>query len=389
MTSSRSLRLCVLATALLGSLAFAQHAVDEVPAQPSPKKQRGVALELVVEVEVDTAAWAQRLTNADIDARESALDEVVAGARQDRNLRYALRTWAADLTQPELAWSARMALRDLSRKAKAVSMAWVPRMGHQGTGTIAILAPAQTPQQSAPEPDGNRLRTPPIQPAFPFDGPLKVSLFAPRAVEFPSSGNNVPPSIRHVNVEVHPEGVVMTVREIVRGRGSVRVYAAESLDQILSVHPALRTQIPGLASLAEKSAAGGEALRWNRPERGLQFTSEQGAGPLAHSEAPLQQHTLILGVQCVPLSKDEAERRLLGPGVGLLIERREPGSVAEAMGLMRGDILVELLGQPLCTPAEISRVLSENREKCITVKIVDMNGLERTRTWQPASTAPK
>ena len=59
--------------------------------------------------------WKKRLADSDLERRESAFDDVVERARGDRDLRNALEQTAQATDAPELAWTARMALRELRR----------------------------------------------------------------------------------------------------------------------------------------------------------------------------------------------------------------------------------------------------------------------------------
>jgi S1-C subfamily serine protease len=69
---------------------------------------------------------------------------------------------------------------------------------------------------------------------------------------------------------------------------------------------------------------------------------------------------------------------------GLLIDRIEPGTIAKALGLRRGDVLLELNGTKLESAADVSRVLRERKaEEDLRVTFTDRRGERRTLTWKP------
>lgn len=355
-------------------------------------------LRLVLEAAVDVDGWRARLSDPDIDARERAFDELIARAAGDRKLRLALQAWSLDPAQPELAWSSRLALRELERQAQPQRLAWARVDG----GHLQLLFSPSRPEAlareaEAPEPEPEsadlrqKLRT--FEPGHELvtvdDPPSVTSLYVPRKFQLPIK----PQVTRRYALEAQPEGVVLYESVLSGGSWHQRSYEAQDLEQLLARHPKLRQQVPGLAAFAAKPFAPGSAFRWG-PE-GPTFRAGLGPVAIETQRAPAgtgarpQPTTLVLGVKCTPLSSEEAQVRLLGPGVGLRIEARKPGSVAEVLGLQRGDILVEIGGQMLCSPDEITRALRERDSERIEVTFIDRAGIERRRIWSPAEPAPE
>jgi hypothetical protein len=322
---ARSLRLAVLPLLLL------------VPAAPAAPQEGEVMLREVVALPVE--GWRARLGDPDLEARERAFQALVLEARRRPELVEALRGWTLDASDPGLAWSARLALRELRQAPRGLHLAWAPRP--EGGGQAGASAP---------------------RPQAPLDAQQPLRLYAPRAATPRALAGGV-------RLFAQREGVTVVVTEV-DGRGArERRYAAGDLHALLEEHPELALVVPGLQGLARGAApAAGDRVRrsW--------ILAEQGAAP----SAP------VLGVKCTPLPAAVAGDRGLPVGVGLLIERREPGTLAEVLDLRRGDVLLEVAGRAVCSPEELSRALAARTPGApLEVRIVDRFGLERVRRWSP------
>jgi hypothetical protein len=379
--------------------------VDDEPARATgttaPPGQR---LRLVVEATVDVEGWRARLSNPDLDARELAFDQLVARARDDFELRLALRSWTTDPAAGELAWGARLALRELQRQGHPPRpVAWI-RVNGGSQGAPRVLArPTADADVSGGEasPDSPMQRSELLrrfelhedasqEEILPLSDPPRISsLYFPRQFQMPQSPHELRVT-RRFHLDIQPEGVVLTEWDLSGGSQGERRYAAGSVEGLLDQHPHLRHQVPGLSTLIAKPFAPGSQFGWGSESPLFRFdpalVGSRGSRPAAGAAEYVT--TLVLGVNCTQLSGEDAQGRMLGPGVGLRIERREPGSVAEALGLQRGDILIELGGQPLCSFEEISRVLRERPGRSIEVKFIDRSGIERQRTWIPENSKP-
>jgi S1-C subfamily serine protease len=67
---------------------------------------------------------------------------------------------------------------------------------------------------------------------------------------------------------------------------------------------------------------------------------------------------LPLGLTTIPLTEQLAKFFEAPGGVGVLISEVKPGSLAEQSGLQSGDCLQTINGQPVSSPAEVSRLLN-------------------------------
>ncbi len=372
-------------------------------------RQGEQVLSLVVTDGFDAKHWSERLSDSDIDAREIAYGELLSLAGGNRAACLALESWAVDPTAPELAWTARLALRELKREAAlhCDNPRWVLLRGIGGSEAAQeSVSPLDAPRVDAPpalDPivETESLRNIDVVAEAPFDAPGVRSLYAPRIFAFPQRPHiSRIQTLREFRLEVLLEGVALRIEDHTGQRRRSFEYAAETLDVLLTEHPELRHQVPFLVHLALEPPAPGTRLTWGTGKATL-FRSESGTLPpgvippgrsgdpwsLAPHGRKVEIPTDILGVKCTPVSSEEEIENYLGPGVGLRIEYREHGTIASELGLERGDILVELCGEPLCGVEEISRIMSERRGDEVEVKIIDRTGRERTLIWAPRATA--
>lgn len=335
---------------------------------------------------VQAARWRARLDLVDLNAREQVFGELVAAARRSASLVMTLERWALDSRSPALAWTARLALRELDTlqaPTRGLRIRWI------SNSPRAPGLQTSTPLSTA----GLRQLTPPY--TSPFGEAPALSLLMPRGFAFPEARVRV--SVRQTHaLRVQAEGVSLTVSQ---PDGSCQIYAAGSLEELLAEHPGLVRKVPGLSELARQGVGEGLFYQWNDISGLAPSAGTKNPGAHAHSPGHLAaaertspssalsgglQAVSILGVQCRPVSAEAGLAGGLGPGVGLRIERRVPGTVAEALGLSRNDILVEVNGQALCGVPSLSQALAQvNRSGAIVLKILDRAGLERTLTWIP------
>lgn len=316
----------------------------------APLVAQGGELPLREVREVPVEGWRVRLEDPDLDAREAAFQELVADARRRPELVEALRGWARDAAAPGLAWSARLALRELRRAPRLLRLGWA-------TPSVSGYGAAPPLPGLSSEPG--------LRPVAPLDPHPPLRLYAPRAAAPRALAGGV-------RLFAQPEGVTLVVTEVDARGARERRYAAGDLGALLEEHPELELVVPGLRGLAARGAGRGDD-----PARRSWLLAERSgeAGPAVP----------VLGVKCTPLGAEEAGARRLTAGVGLLIERREPGTPAEALDLRRGDVLLEVGGRAVCSPEELSRALAEHAGGALELRIVDRFGLERVRTWRPAA----
>ena len=320
-------------------------------------------------------AWIEQLTDSDLAARERTFDRLIAAARRDANLRRALHDWSVDTNAGELAWTARLALRELD---PARNMA----LGLRGFEWPGLDLQGFDLQQFDP--------TTPFNPDD-FFQQLDPSWADPND---PNGRTLVPgqpnSSIGSLSLSMGPDGVKCTVKRNVDGKEDTQEYSAESIEQLLEAHPELRDQLQGGGAFGDWSFGGpggsGHLLRID-PFGRLGNSRTPGATPdPSENGAPDLQllRTDILGVAVQPLSEAETKQFDLDAGVGLRIERVEPGTIARSMGLQRGHILIEMNSRQLKSRDDITEELkkrgADGQVQCIAI---DRWGQRRTYTWKP------
>ena len=78
----------------------------------------------------------------------------------------------------------------------------------------------------------------------------------------------------------------------------------------------------------------------------------------------------------------------LQPEQGLRVERVVPGTIAQILGLRRGDAVVELDGQPIRSSDDVKRVLAERKaDQELVVSVIDGKDQRRTLRWKPSDGA--
>jgi hypothetical protein len=325
-------------------------------------------------------AWIEQLTDSDLAARERTFDRLVAAARRDASLRRALHDWSVDTNSGELAWTARLALRELDAARNGI------------LGMRAFEWPGLDLQGFNPQ--GFDLSQ--IDPATPFNPDEFFQQFAP-SWPVPNDPNNragAPgnsgSSIESFSLSMGPDGVKCTVKRNIDGKEDTQEYSAESIDKLLEAHPELRDKLHGGDDLGDWSFGGpghsGQLLRVD-PFGSFGIHKAPGATPeQPESGAPDIQllRTDILGVAVQPLSEAETVQFDLDAGVGLRIERVEPNTIARSMGLQRGHVLVEMNGRQLKSRDDITEELkkrgADGQVQCI---VIDRWGQRRTHTWKP------
>lgn len=325
--------------------------VSPQPALPSAQGQR---LMRVAPVEPLTQeqieVWKKRLAQADLDLREQAFDIALDTARRDEGLRAALESWVKDTSAPELAWTARLVLRELKERQD-------PFAGLGGHRALSID---------------------PLAPGVDFDT-LRRRLFEDFGLNsaVPPQGATPAPAMPSIqgqsesfSLESGPDGVKCKVTKSVDGKEVTEEYEARTIDELLEAHPELRDRV------------GGNGLNFR-------FGAPLGSGSAATdpfgwlTPAP-SVRTDILGVAVTSVSAEESSALGLEPGLGLRVERVEPGTIAQQLGLQRGHILIELNGRKLQSRDDITEMLkARDKSGSLEILLLDRWGQRRTRSWKP------
>ena len=147
------------------------------------------------------------------------------------------------------------------------------------------------------------------------------------------------------------------------------------MDALLDAHPELRDRIQ----------TGRGRFGWNGPLFQDDNDSQDGLLRLARpsSGAP---STDIFGVEFSKLDPQRLKELNLEPERGLHVERIVPGTIAQILGVKRGDLLIEMNGIPLFAGEDVSRALRERApDGELVVTLIDGKGQRRTLTWKPAA----
>lgn len=304
--------------------------------------------------------WRVRLADADLSLREQHFERLIEAARGDPKLQAALAEWAADSANGELAWTARLALRELA----SGPYSW---LGLRGTAHPYFALP------------------------FDFDSPFDAERwldeldsswrrFDPSATipapQAPGSGQS---SAESFSLRLAPDGVKVEVQRNVDGKEEVQTYEAESLEQLLEAHPELRGKLEVGGQAFSEDGLGNALRRW-----GLRVIPRRSDATSPFGRADAGVRTDILGVVVQPLSTDAAQSAGQDPIVGLRIERVEPGTIASSMGLQRGHVLIELNGNPIRTRDDITNELKKRAaDAALEAVVIDRWGQKRAHTWKP------
>ncbi len=330
----------------------------------------------------DRQAWEERLGAQDLDERERAFDDMVDRATADDVARDALRKWSEDTAQPDLAWTARLALREVDRRP------------------AARMRPAQPFGKGGMKDLRGRFQE--LEDRF---GGLD-SMFGDLQEEldrmFPSQGFPGAPQTglapqggtRHESqsfrMQSGPDGVTIEVDEDVNGQKTTRTYKGSTLEEVLEANPELKDRIgagargffPGNAM--PRGFSFGFGPQGGRAPQTLQVPDDDRwdapAKPLGAE--PEKTRTDILGVQYTKPASTVREQRNLEDGVGLEVQRTEPGTIASALGVQPGDVLVALNGRALKDRDDVVAVLRDRKAgEAVKLELVDGKGRHHTLTW--------
>ena len=276
------------------------------------------------------AQWELRLTDPDLAARERAFEELALAAASSPALTEVLREWA--LGKDELAWTARLALREVERARR--SPVRTRALGPNLFGGADPFTEIERHMEQL------------------FGGALHGGLG-------PRLRSSLPPSsstARSVSIQRGADGVTVTVEETADGVTSKRTYTGKTLEEIQAANP-------------DVDLVGHELFTFR-----LNF---DGNDPFTRPRAPLPRgvRTDILGAYLKAVSDEH---------VGLEVDRVTPGTIAEALPLNPGDVLLRLNGVRLIEVDDVRLGLAARGEDGeVVVQLVDAAGDSHTRTWTP------
>lgn len=334
----------LLTTSVLASSGAKQAPTGLQPVAPPSAPHRLAPVQLTAPGAPATS-WREALSSEDFEQRATAFDQAVEAARRDATLRTALGEWAEDKSLGELAWTAHLILHEVN-KQPAHSF---------GFG-------AQDPFQGL---FGDR---DPFQDFFgggdPFAGLFPRGLgSAPLPQQLPSSSGGMQMQGRSFSMETTPDGVKVRVETEGPDGTQTQEFEADSLEDLQATHPELFE------------------------DQGLQVFSGQAPGGLfGHAQglvpAPMlpagKVRTDVLGVMVREVAESSA-----GPG-GLLVERVLPGTIAAAVGLEKGDVVLRVAGMPVATSADVKAALRDrDDDEGVVVEWRDAAGDVQAGSWEP------
>lgn len=370
----------------------AQEASSEVEAvtEPTPEGLRRVPLDenggapgrlqrIPVESEVsevDREQWRKRLSENDLDLRERALDDLLERARTDERLIAMLREWSDAPADNDIAWTARLALRELERTRSASPYPQSPFMEQLRGGNLleplfGDLDRFGRGMQQGLESLFDELRE--------FED-----------VVVPRGTGKVQEESRKVELRVEPSGVTCEVTECIDGKEVTEEFQADTLDELIAKHPELKEHVePRLSPFGGALGRGTSRLPRSLDSlfegdffRELDRAFGGGGSPFLKGSP----RTDILGIRYKKAAESRIDRTLLQPGQGLWVEGIEPGTLAAEAGVKRGDLLVEIDGKPIFEGQDVSDALAERGEfDELRLLVIGRRGDRRELIWQPPS----
>lgn len=336
----------------------------------SPAPEAGLRVEVVVQepAALDVRKIEEALTSSDLDTREAAFDEVLERAVCDEGLQRWLSQAAQSADRLELAWSCRLVLREIECQGERVAVPTPPLMFRTGQPTISaeVLAQWLAIQKQAQHligPNGADLHLllAPLPQARQVE---KVYAQAPG----PSEANES----EQVQVEKGPDGFRISVTREEKGAKSTEVYEGDSLESLLQRHP-------DLGRLLGLRTENGRRLAYRvKPERGFVL------GPEINSV----QRTDVLGVQLNVVPPGRSVELGLAPGEGLEVGLVTPGTIARAISLRKGDVILYVAGRAIRGLDDVSLALEQRpRGEGVQVVWLDRHGRRQSKTWSPLDPA--
>ena len=347
--------------------------------------------------------WRSALSEPNLDLRERELDRLLERARSDAEAWDFLRDLAADDQAGELAWTARLALRELENQPRNV--VFRPFAGPRFRLSDPFTDLDEMLQDFGLGDLGIGGGVVPLVPSMP-------SAREGRGGSMPGGGSFQMGSERRVEIQNDGQTWSLRIHDVVDGKETLKEYEGESLEAILEANPELHDQL-GVSHLGAEPEGfrldtglplqGGSVQELFQGLRGLDgalpsqgFLWKNGGTPgrlqvfvrpQSHSQ-PLR--TDKLGVRVVPITPDHAAELNLEEGVGLYVHTSFPGTIAHLLGVRNGDVLLELDGRILRSVEDIT-VFMEQRGENDHVRLawIDGDGEQQDRAWYPDGKVPE
>lgn len=296
------------------------------------------------------------LRGVDLSVRMDAYGRAVELVTRYRGARDAVESWAGDSTELELAWTAQLILREAQAVRERASRSPFGRSFPSPLHDLDF--------------GGDLFEQ--LEQLLERRGGLSLDAWPPsHDLSFP--GGQLPPGStsqsQGFSMSVTPDGVRIELKESEGDHEETKVYEAESVEQLLELHPELEQYIDAQGAI---------------PPRSLHGPRMRGGQPLdpTHQGTP---RTDRLGVRVLPPGEFTRDVQGLGRGVGLEVVSVLPGSLAEALEISRGDVLIAIDGHSLRSVEDVKHSLGQRAEEAsLEVEVIDRNGQVHLRTWAPA-----
>ena len=253
----------------------------------------------------DRGRWKERLLEGDLEQRERSFDALLKRARLDPVARAFLEELATDQKGGELAWTARLALRELGRATMPMQG---PMQGFLGADPFGS---AQRMQEWMEE-------------LFGRDG-FGLMVRHPSRSPVPLAGG-AGTSGRSLRIEQTEHGARVLITETIDGAEKTREFQGNSLEEILAANPELEGELGGLSLRVGRGVPIGlEFDLGKRQDRLRRFPRGVQEGPgLAPQGRSLPVLTDRLGVIVRPVSAARARAGTGRPGAaGRALLRRD------------------------------------------------------------------
>lgn len=346
----------VTAAALLWAAPSTQETLTPVPAD--------LTLDAASE-NFDASLWAQGLRDDSLERRLANHDALLRAADHNPAVRSQLQDWAANEEQLELAFTASLMLRELDAR---------PQRSFPGHGRLPSVFGGGANGGGSID---DLFRE--LQSFDPF-GARSGSNFGPGAGGtlhgFPQSpGLQSLQQSSGVRIEVGPDGVKVHVEETENGESKTRSYEADSMQELLELHPELEAELGAAGGMQIPSWLGNGA-RAVAPQSAPDFP--RGLRSLRPVAPPMHQ----LGIRMLLPEMRRMNFDGVHDDVGLQVVEVVPGSLAAAIGVQPGELVIAIDGRTIRSAQDVRDALSDHVEgQSLEVECVNTEGKVRVRTW--------
>lgn len=383
---------------LLLNLLLAASASAQAPAQAPVEAPASTGGVLVVELDlsgdeaqatpntIDPDVLTVGLTIGDLDVREAFYDGLMADAKRSPQRHTELMIWLEDVAagRGELAWTARLAKRELGRPIgndPFLAFGGGPMVGAFGQ----VVDPEAWTLFLAQPSDGRLIIEGEVQGEsnLPKGSNLELEAWVERAL---AQDNRFPVA------SLDALGDCTLELRIGPTWAQLRLLDAPVLKLDPEEDPSGHEHQSWITRVREFSGRDlAEIVRRNPDLVGMLPFEVPGLG--VGSMLP---RTDVLGVWTQPLTKERCSTLGLPPGCGLEVGRVEPGTVAEVLGISPGSVVLEVCGVEVRGNVGIADAMHGGRdhhaEDGMCVVWIDSFGRSHQRTWRrgmsPAPTEP-